>query len=165
MDIHVATSISKLTGVSSIMALKNPCSDAPEKTFDDSVEASLDITPQTTEQQKFTCLWLLARSRTAPPTACLPGFPHVSMAPQDVLYFPSTFVHGIRRQPVDVVGNRIKLLEFRIKFVEGLLHKYDVFGQKNHSQPPTASNPVSLTERHFITHISPTFAKLEYKEE
>ncbi|GFT68320.1 hypothetical protein TNCV_659291 [Trichonephila clavipes] len=58
IDIRAARSISELKGVSSIMALKDSCSDVPERTFDDSVAASLDIFIQTTEQRRINFHWV-----------------------------------------------------------------------------------------------------------
>ncbi|GFV71958.1 hypothetical protein TNCV_2458911 [Trichonephila clavipes] len=58
MNIRATRSISELTGVSSIMALKNPSSDAPERTFDDLAATSLDIFPHTTEQQHVHFHWI-----------------------------------------------------------------------------------------------------------
>ncbi|GFV00537.1 hypothetical protein TNCV_3645151 [Trichonephila clavipes] len=49
MDICATRSISEFTVVSSIVALKYPGSNIPQRAFNDSVAASLDIFPHTTE--------------------------------------------------------------------------------------------------------------------
>ncbi|GFW73042.1 hypothetical protein TNCV_831611 [Trichonephila clavipes] len=59
---HATRSISELTGLTSIVALKEIhvplSSNGPERTFDDSVAVSLDIFAHTTEQQHVHIHWL-----------------------------------------------------------------------------------------------------------
>ncbi|GFS72560.1 hypothetical protein TNCV_4135701 [Trichonephila clavipes] len=54
------------------------------------------------------------------------------------------------------IGKRIAFLEFRIQVVEELVHKDDTSsGQNSSSRPPTIGNPAHLSERYFISNISP----------
>ncbi|GFV67998.1 piggyBac transposable element-derived protein 4 [Trichonephila clavipes] len=65
------------------------------------------------------------------------------------------------------VKKSVTYLEFRIQIVEELLHKYEdtAFGQMSPGRPPTVDNPACLTERHFMSDISPTPAKRRHTKQ
>ncbi|GFV87975.1 hypothetical protein TNCV_782551 [Trichonephila clavipes] len=56
--------------VLSIVALKDPCSDAPERTLHDSVPALCNIFPNTTEQQYIHFRWQDGKGSEHPLTRC-----------------------------------------------------------------------------------------------